>query len=184
MKLYIKITIKNKPYFFPMPQKTVVIGRSNECEIKVKDDFASGLHCSLILSSNSLIVKDLDSKNGTFMNGERIDQENMYTGDILSFGSIRISIDQIHTDENLLKQYAPPKNRSESIPYYRTEDITKTHIKLQDFNLIEVQDDDQVPDKKPKQSASLKANNFKKKPSPKLQNSKKTLFGFFKDFLK
>lgn len=131
-----------------MPDKQVIIGRSDECEIPVQDEYCSSLHCSLVKHGKSLIIKDLDSKNGTYLNGSKIDQENLYTGDLLSFGTIKISIDEVHTSPKVLTLLAPPQPRRESIPYYESTELTKTHIKLRNFKLNEDTDSNSLDSKR------------------------------------
>lgn len=52
----------------------LVIGRSlQKCGFVVHDPAVSATHCAILFKYDSLFVKDLDSSNGTFLNGEKID---------------------------------------------------------------------------------------------------------------
>ncbi|WKD58479.1 FHA domain-containing protein FhaB/FipA [Corynebacterium caspium] len=53
---------------------SVVIGRSQECDFVLGDDFASSRHARLFRRGSDWYVEDLDSRNGTFISGVRIDQ--------------------------------------------------------------------------------------------------------------
>ena len=53
-------------------RKSIVIGRALDCDVVVKDEKASRRHCKLSREGTSFILEDLASKNGTFVNGERI----------------------------------------------------------------------------------------------------------------
>jgi pSer/pThr/pTyr-binding forkhead associated (FHA) protein len=53
-------------------RKTILIGRGSDCDLVVKDPKASRHHCRLTREETSLVLEDLGSKNGTFVDGERI----------------------------------------------------------------------------------------------------------------
>ena len=53
---------------------TVVIGRGLDCDIVINDAKASRKHCRLTRGESAFILEDLNSKNGTYVNGERITQ--------------------------------------------------------------------------------------------------------------
>ena len=50
----------------------IVIGRGTECDLMVHDIKASRTHCKLIRQGDGFLLTDLDSKNGTYVNGQRI----------------------------------------------------------------------------------------------------------------
>ncbi len=52
----------------------VSIGRSQSCTLVLEDDFASGTHARLIRRGSDWYVEDLDSRNGTWIGSERLDQ--------------------------------------------------------------------------------------------------------------
>lgn len=47
----------------------LTIGRSEEADVKIVDRFASGIHCRVHSRGNAYFVEDLDSTNGTYLNG-------------------------------------------------------------------------------------------------------------------
>lgn len=53
-------------------RKSVVIGRGIECDIVVKDPKASRRHCRITRKEAEYTLEDLNSKNGTFVDGQRI----------------------------------------------------------------------------------------------------------------
>jgi hypothetical protein len=67
---------------------TITIGRNkNLCQIAVDDSRVSREHCTVtLLSPNAYEVKDLDSTNGTYLNGARISRSYASTGDFLRVG--------------------------------------------------------------------------------------------------
>ncbi|MFH1177377.1 MAG: FHA domain-containing protein [Acidobacteriota bacterium] len=68
----------------------VVVGRSRSCQIRLREDTVSRLHAALLWYGNDLVVEDLGSSNGTFVNGERVQAPRaIQAGDLLRFGSLR-----------------------------------------------------------------------------------------------
>lgn len=79
----------------PMPllKTTLVVGRKPECDITVPCPSISGRHCVLQLEQGSWWVRDLDSKNGTSVNGCRCEKQRVAPNDILSVGRQRLVLD-------------------------------------------------------------------------------------------
>jgi pSer/pThr/pTyr-binding forkhead associated (FHA) protein len=76
-----------EPAKFRLPAGSVkTIGRSTGAEFILDAALVSRLHCQLTATANSLNVKDLDSTNGTFVNGRRIQTAELKDGDTLSVG--------------------------------------------------------------------------------------------------
>jgi pSer/pThr/pTyr-binding forkhead associated (FHA) protein len=63
-----------------------IIGRTLEsgCDYVIPEPFISPRHCMLLFQDGNLTIKDLGSKNGTFVNGERLPREREV---IVPFGS-------------------------------------------------------------------------------------------------
>lgn len=68
----------------------VVIGRALDCSLAVHDALLSRRHCSLERFANEWVVKDLASKNGTFVNNQLIQSHLLRDGDIVRFGKTRL----------------------------------------------------------------------------------------------
>lgn len=61
-----------------------LIGRHEDCDLRVPVPAISGHHAELSVGDDGLVVRDLGSKNGTFVNHERIDGERrLAEGDVL-----------------------------------------------------------------------------------------------------
>ena len=50
----------------------ITIGRANDIEVSLQDDYASGRHARLFPQGSRWFLEDLNSTNGTFVNGERL----------------------------------------------------------------------------------------------------------------
>jgi len=73
---------------FPIPGEKVVIGRRPDCGIRIPVADVSRQHCEIASGSGGLMVKDLGSSNGTFVNGKRIAESRLMPGDRLGVGPI------------------------------------------------------------------------------------------------
>jgi hypothetical protein len=51
------------------------IGRSPDADVRIEDRFASGIHARIYSRGPSYYVEDMNSTNGTFLNGGRLDGE-------------------------------------------------------------------------------------------------------------
>ena len=67
--------------------KGLTIGRSSQNDLAVTDLAASRFHCKILPESNGLVLVDLESTNGTFLNGVRQnDSQQLKDGDRISIG--------------------------------------------------------------------------------------------------
>src|SRR5262245_21553238 len=64
----------------------VVIGRSVEADIRLEDQCVSRVHCLLSQIGERLIVRDLESRNGTYVNGEKVSEAVLERGDSIGLG--------------------------------------------------------------------------------------------------
>lgn len=70
-------------HFILPPAQSIVIGRSNQCDIVVPGTHLSRRHTEIRIEGNHLRIKDLGSANGTFLNELRIDNATANNGDRL-----------------------------------------------------------------------------------------------------
>jgi pSer/pThr/pTyr-binding forkhead associated (FHA) protein len=81
---------------FRLPPGSVkTIGRSAGAEFIVEAALVSRLHCQLTATADSLQVKDLDSTNGTFVNGARVTAAKLKAGDRLSVGRLELVVSRL-----------------------------------------------------------------------------------------
>ncbi len=76
-----------------LADKPVTIGRSPEAEIVTLDERASRMHCGIRIWDGEYYVKDLKSKNGTFLNNQRVEMAKVKPGDKIRLGNTIITVD-------------------------------------------------------------------------------------------
>lgn len=71
-------------------EKENFIGRSRKCNIRIPDNALSGVHCRIYKADGTFFIEDMDSQNGTLLNGEDISDEvvELIDGDKISVGSL------------------------------------------------------------------------------------------------
>ena len=69
---------------------TTRVGRGDESEIVLLDPSVSRAHAVVEFAAGEPVVRDLDSTNGTYVNGRRIRVESLRDGDELRFGNTRM----------------------------------------------------------------------------------------------
>jgi pSer/pThr/pTyr-binding forkhead associated (FHA) protein len=62
------------------------VGRSSQTDVCLGDRWTSRIHCEISEINGTLVVRDLESKHGTFVNGEQVRQAHLLPGDRLTVG--------------------------------------------------------------------------------------------------
>lgn len=78
-----------------LPGSIKTIGRAPRADFVVDAALVSRLHCRLTAGAAELEVVDLDSTNGTFINGERTARARLKQGDRLGVGRVELLVDHV-----------------------------------------------------------------------------------------
>jgi pSer/pThr/pTyr-binding forkhead associated (FHA) protein len=71
-----------------------VIGRDSEVsQVVLVDSQASRAHCSIDIVDEEVMVEDMGSRNGTWLNGQRITRERAFHGDIVKIGRSHVTFE-------------------------------------------------------------------------------------------
>jgi hypothetical protein len=77
----------------PRDCDAVTVGRSQECDVVVGEETVSRFHAELCHGkSGGWTVRDLDSLNGTWLNGLRVREAAIARGDVLRLGALRMEL--------------------------------------------------------------------------------------------
>jgi len=109
------------------------IGRSREADIPLLDDKVSRVHCGIRLSEGQFYLKDLKARNGTFVNGVRVeDTVKIKAGDRIQIGSTIFVLESASTQEDAARGIGAVQNSMDDGKGYSTilkeivEDIVPT----------------------------------------------------------
>lgn len=76
-----------------IPVDKFFIGRAEDCHLRPHSDLISRHHCALLVQEGVAAVRDFGSRNGTFVNGERVvGQRELATGDKLKVGNLEFEV--------------------------------------------------------------------------------------------
>jgi len=103
---------------FPIEGKTV-LGREANCDISIPVEHLSRRHVEFEIKGGKLLIRDLDSSNGTFLNGNRITESYAKPGDkikvdVISFEVIGPQADPNKTIIRSIGDPKPPKKKTEN----------------------------------------------------------------------
>ena len=73
-------------------EKTTV-GRVDDNAFQIADASVSSHHCEIVQQGNDILVRDLNSTNGSYINGEQITEKVLKPGQILRLGSIDVRLE-------------------------------------------------------------------------------------------
>ena len=77
----------------PITLPQFMIGRAEDCHLKPRSELISRYHCAILVEDAYVAVRDLGSKNGVYVNGERIGvEQELHNGDRLAFGPLEFEV--------------------------------------------------------------------------------------------
>lgn len=71
---------------------SVTVGRAKESGLMLSDGGVSQKHAQVRAEAGGWVLKDLGSKNGTFLNDQKVSIVSLHTGDVISFGETKIFV--------------------------------------------------------------------------------------------
>ncbi|NLS91654.1 MAG: FHA domain-containing protein [Planctomycetaceae bacterium] len=98
----------------PLLRKTLVVGRGEACDVVLRFANVSARHCRLELEDGYWLVSDTDSRNGTRVNGGRIDRKRLMPGDLLALASHKYEI-RYSPSQNGACGPPPPEGEEEDV---------------------------------------------------------------------
>src|SRR5690349_15473372 len=73
------------------------IGRLEDNTFQIPEPSVSSHHCEVLLNGNEVVIKDLNSTNGTFINGDKISESPLKPGQVLRLGQIELRLENDST---------------------------------------------------------------------------------------
>ena len=103
---------------FELNRPTTLVGRGRDCSFVINDPSVSRIHAKLTQDEEGrIVVEDLRSSNGVYVNDQRVDLQTVNTGDRVRFGTVGFVLQR--DGEELYDDWQPPPRRvSHSRPAY------------------------------------------------------------------
>jgi transcriptional regulator with AAA-type ATPase domain len=95
----IRWTLDGRVHQFLVPEGTASIGSQPGNAVLIADSAVSRRHAVMRRTRDRLEIEDLESTNGTFVNGQRVRVSPLAIGDKIRLGSIPLDLDSIDPDE-------------------------------------------------------------------------------------
>ena len=88
---------------FSMARDMTVIGRREDCDLRIPLGEVSRKHCRIVRDGDTLKLEDLGSSNGTFLNGSRVQEALLTPGDTIQVGPVVfvLQVDGVPSDDEL-----------------------------------------------------------------------------------
>jgi pSer/pThr/pTyr-binding forkhead associated (FHA) protein len=71
----------------PVRRSPLVIGRREGAGLQIPDAGISREHCELVIEEDAVLIRDLNSSNGTFVNATRVKEAELAPGDLVAIGA-------------------------------------------------------------------------------------------------
>ena len=92
MASYVQISSSERTWQVSLGKRPLTVGRSEDNRIVLTDPKASRYHCVIERVGDEYQIRDLNSRNGTKMNGQPIHKEKLGPGDIVVIGATRLAL--------------------------------------------------------------------------------------------
>src|SRR5262245_22343713 len=116
---------------FELKVEKTTVGRVEDNAFQIPESSVSSHHAEILLRGNDVVIKDLGSTNGTFINGEKITEAVLKPGQTLRFGTVELRLD---TGEGTTAPATKPP-----VPSKQKQTLDQTRIIPQGVKLDELQ---------------------------------------------
>jgi DNA-binding CsgD family transcriptional regulator len=91
---FLQGTLENgDQWTIPIDENPFIVGRTSDANLKLLPSFISRKHAEIVTRGSELVIRDLRSKNGTFVNDRRLaDEEKLKDLDYVQFGNLKFRV--------------------------------------------------------------------------------------------
>jgi hypothetical protein len=75
-------------------RRALTLGRGRDCDVVLDDRNVSRHHAELVRHGDGFVLRDLDSTNGSAVNGRRVRQADVKAGDVITLGTVTLRLEQ------------------------------------------------------------------------------------------
>ena len=136
----IMFTEKGERKDFPLLSSGLLIGRHEQCALRIPLPDVSRRHAEVSVAKGSLMVKDLGSANGTFVNNKRVTELKLNPGDHVVVGPVVFTV-QIDGEP---KEITPVKTKLERRPAKPVPSTAETTTPPTEGDIFDDKDTDPI----------------------------------------
>jgi uncharacterized RDD family membrane protein YckC len=91
---HVELRLRIGQEVFRLAVDRIVIGRSRSCDLRLRADTVSRLHACITRRAGRMLIEDMGSSNGTFLNGRLvIGEQPLQAGDVVRFGTLKTAVE-------------------------------------------------------------------------------------------
>lgn len=106
-----------------LKRSVLLIGRHPECDVRINLTSISRRHCCLAQVDDTMIVRDLGSRHGVWVNGRRVEEKVLKAGDQLAIGPKLFKVRAFEYDHDPIPANGSPEDVSDSDSDLEFEEI-------------------------------------------------------------
>jgi len=114
-------------------KKKMSIGRSSTCDLQLSDSSVSKKHAEIIFQKDNIVIKDLGSSNGVFVNGQKIESYEINDGDKIHIGNFILQSTPLAP--KVIEHSAELSSHEAAIPRLKFKNEDKIKVKLESSNI-------------------------------------------------
>lgn len=92
----------------PLLRPILLLGRHPECDVKLDLPAISRRHCCVAVAGDQAILRDLGSRHGVYLNGARVEEAKLQSGDEIAVGPILFRFEDPEAEVRKKADPAPP----------------------------------------------------------------------------
>ena len=144
---------EGKKIFFGEEQQEVDIGRDPNCSLQIDEAVISRRHAKLMKKWGGIVLMDLNSRNGCFVNNEKVAEKLLRDGDKILFGTIKliyrnpqdINIDAISEEiSRKKKEAAMRESEMMEVAQKKKEEAEAAKVKEEEEKVLEFEKQEQA----------------------------------------
>lgn len=136
----VMFTEKGERKDFPLLASGLQVGRHEQCALRIPLPEVSRRHAEIRIIKGSVVVKDLGSANGTFVNNKRVDELKLNAGDHLVIGPVVFTV-QIDGEP---KNVTPVKTKLERRAAQEVPSAAETTTPPSEGDIFDEKDSDPI----------------------------------------
>lgn len=112
-----------------LEEAAVTLGRDPDCDVVIPNMLASRQHCRIEFDGSDILLTDLESQNGTLVNGDLVEQTVLKSGDVITIGISDLEI-EFGPEQSTERKQSSRRSRTSS-----TRDVLNSLVRVYSHSL-------------------------------------------------